>query len=137
MSETLPNFWNFPFPFQGSASNTQSILPGFMAPSYTFNIAGDEKLEARIVSDVASYGTQLDKVMEAVLELAGVTDTKGKKIEALITLFQSVQATKSTDTQLRLQHAEEALSALKQADEKKYKDRIAKRAAKIPNETAT
>ncbi|WP_299604296.1 hypothetical protein [uncultured Tateyamaria sp.] len=97
----------FRAPFSGDV--TQEIVPRVFSP----DIAGSAEIEARIQTDVASYGTQLGKVLEALQTLAAATKTDLPEIDALVAQIEGVKD-QSRDT-IRAD-AERALARLKAVD---------------------
>lgn len=97
----------FRAPFSGDV--TQEIVPRILSP----DIAGSAEIEARIQTDVASYGTQLGKVLEALQTLAAAIKTDLPEIETLVGQIEDLKA-QSRDT-IRAD-AERALARLKAVD---------------------
>ncbi|MEL6450608.1 MAG: hypothetical protein AAFQ19_05065 [Pseudomonadota bacterium] len=97
----------FRAPFSGDV--TQEIVPKFFSP----DIRGVPAIEARVQTEVASYGKQLGKVLEALQTLSAATNTPLPEIDALVTQIEAVKAD-CTDT-LRADAAA-ALDRLKAAD---------------------
>jgi hypothetical protein len=83
------NPWFFPWlglfkaPLSGDVAQDYAPITSWLSPQFEFNFAGNRKIEAEVVSDVASYGKQLGILAEAVLELAD-----GSQGEAVVRLRQ-------------------------------------------------
>jgi hypothetical protein len=109
MFPTLTPFWSptFRAPFSGDVR--QEIVPRFFSPE----IKGSPEIERRIETEVASYGKQLGKVLEALQELAARTGAALPEIDALV---EGVERVKSESKDALLADAERALSRLKAAD---------------------
>ena len=106
----------FPFTF---APKVEYPLSGDVvqdiAPSvFSADIAGDAEAEYRIHRNVASYGTQLDKILAALEVIAAKVEVDLPEIQDL---QERVTAEKQTHRESLRRRAEEALSALKDADE--------------------
>ena len=56
-SPAFDPFWMFRLPLSGAVN--QRITAPWFSPSLTVNYAGDPAVEDRVVTEVASYGTQL------------------------------------------------------------------------------
>lgn len=58
-------------PFPDLTKLMQNIAPqtSWFSPTYEINFAGNREIEADIVSNVASYGTQLGALIKAILEI--------------------------------------------------------------------
>lgn len=92
---TFPPFaWQMPL-----SGDVKDISPvtSWMCPQYEINIAGNAKLEKQVITEVASYGKQLGKISNAVLELA---DGKpGDAVAALRKMAEEIDALKSKTLQ--------------------------------------
>ena len=62
--------WWSPFPDLTKLMQNISPQTNWFSPTYEVNFAGNREIEADVVSNVASYGTQLGALTKAVLELA-------------------------------------------------------------------
>ncbi|GGX54045.1 hypothetical protein GCM10007385_22800 [Tateyamaria omphalii] len=102
----------FRAPFSGDV--TQEIVPRILSP----DIAGSAEIEARIQTDVASYGTQLGKVLEALQTLAAATKTDLPAIDKLVAQIEGVKD-QNRDT-IRAD-AERALARLKAVDKESWR----------------
>ncbi len=101
-----PWFWAFKSPLSGDVEQSIAPVTQWWSPQLEVNIAGDRKLEARIIAEVASYGSQLGTLTDAVLELAEGKDSE--TIRKLQDLANQIDSEKR-----RYQHAE--LTALKRS----------------------
>ncbi len=112
----------FDFPFR---LFDQSISPvtSWFSPNYEINFAGDKSMEQKIVADVASYGTQLNRITEALLVLAAGHNEPA--IEKLRELYASIEQVKTqTNTQL-VKRIEQDLAKLKAQDTDAYQQLLA------------
>ena len=97
----------FRAPFSGDV--TQEITPRLFSP----DIKGNPLIEHKIQTEVASYGKQLGKVLEALKLLSDKTGVALPEIDTLITEIEEVKS--DTKDALRAD-AEDALARLKRAD---------------------
>lgn len=97
----------FRAPFSGDV--TQEITPRFLSP----DIKGSPAIEQRVQTDVASYGKQLGKVLEALQKLSVATGTDLPEIDGLV---EQVEAVKADAKEALRAEAEDALARLKKAD---------------------
>lgn len=98
----------FRAPFSGDV--TQEIVPRILSP----DIAGSPEIEAKIHTDVASYGTQLGKVLDALQTLSKATKTDLPEIDKLVA---DINAAKAQSTDMIRAEAERALDRLRAVDE--------------------
>lgn len=94
-------------PFSGDV--TQEIVPRLFSP----DIKGSPEIEGRVVAEVASYGKQLGKLLEAVQELAQRT---GEPLPEIETLIEQITEIKNDSRDVLKAEAEAALARLKAAD---------------------
>ncbi|MEX0349105.1 MAG: hypothetical protein AB3N15_06730 [Paracoccaceae bacterium] len=107
--------WSPEFRFPLSGDVQQEIEP-------TIGIRGIPAIEARVQREVASYGTQLGKVLDALQALSGETGVALPQIDALVAGVEEVKA----DCKEALRnHAAEALRKLKEADPDAFESVIA------------
>lgn len=99
----------FRFPLSGDVSQD-------IEPQLTTKIAGVPEIEAYVVRDVASYGRQLGRISEAVLELADAQHHDGPKVQALRDLVNEIDTVKHDRKGVLRQDAETALARLRDAD---------------------
>ena len=119
------NPWLFPWwgLFKGPLSGdvTQDIAPitSWLSPQFEFNFAGNRRIEAEVVADVASYGKQLGILSEAMLELAG--GNKGEAVDRLKKLTIQIDKVKHQHEDRLEQKVKADLDKLKQHDPKALK----------------
>ena len=100
-------------PFSGDV--TQEITPRFLSP----DIKGSPAIEERVQREVASYGKQLGKVLEALQVLAAKAELELPEIDALVT---EVEAVKGDAKEALRKDAEDALARLKAVDEDGWRE---------------
>jgi len=98
----------FRAPFSGDV--TQEIAPQVLSPT----IQGIPEIEHKVQTEVASFGKQLGKILEALHTLSVATDTPLPEIEALI---EGVQAVKDQSQADYRAEAEAALTRLRAVDQ--------------------
>ncbi len=98
----------FRAPFSGDV--TQEIVPRLFSP----DIKGIPEIEARVQTEVASYGKQLGKVLEALQTLSAATNTPLPEIDALVAGIKEVKDDSRADFRA---DAEAALARLRAVDE--------------------
>ncbi|MEX0369181.1 MAG: hypothetical protein AB3N09_01020 [Tateyamaria sp.] len=103
----------FHAPFSGDV--TQEIVPRVFSP----DIAGVPEIEGKIHAEVASYGTQLGKVLDALQTLSKATTTPLPEIDALVA---QIDAVKDNSSAILRADAERALDRLKSVDKAAWKD---------------
>ncbi|MFQ1698990.1 hypothetical protein ACJ5NV_00200 [Loktanella agnita] len=94
-------------PFSGDV--TQEITPRILSP----DIKGSPVIEHRVQTEVASYGRQLGKVLDALMLLAAKTETPLPEISQLLT---EIEAVKLDAKEALHDEAHDALSRLKAVD---------------------
>jgi DNA anti-recombination protein RmuC len=102
-----------------SGNVTQDIDPRFFSPNLTFEFAGDQKVEGRIVSRVASYGQQLDTLIEAVQTLAKAT---GTDLDELDKMAKRIADEKAASKDELAESARKSLSELRKIDESLHRE---------------
>ncbi|MDK3018129.1 hypothetical protein [Pseudodonghicola flavimaris] len=95
-------------PFSGDV--TQEIVPRVFSP----DIQGVPEIEEKVQTEVASYGKQLGKVLEA-LETLG--KNAGVPLPDIDKLIKGVEAVKSQSAEALKAEAEAALARLRAVDE--------------------
>ncbi|MYM57461.1 hypothetical protein [Thalassovita mangrovi] len=110
------SFWSPTFRFPLSGDVTQDIDP-------EIQIAGVPEIEARVVREVASYGAQLGKVLEALQALGAATGTELGEIDALVGQVEAVKADSRDAIRAR---AEAALKRLREVDEDGWREVVGK-----------
>ncbi|WP_424931393.1 hypothetical protein [Amaricoccus macauensis] len=104
-----------------SGNVTQDIDPRFFSPTVNVDIAGDGRLEGRIVRNVASYGRQLDTVIDTVLRLAEKTGTDAGELAGL---SARIEAEKLDHRATLRERAEDALTDLLRDDPEAYRELV-------------
>ena len=105
----------FRAPFSGDV--TQEIVPRFFSP----DIKGVPEIELKVQTEVASYGKQLGKVLEALQTLAAATETPLPEIDALVTGIEAVKA----DSRAAIRaDAQAALARLRAIDTDGWRDLV-------------
>jgi hypothetical protein len=113
MFPNLLPYFMFRAPFSGDV--TQEIVPRLFSP----DIKGSPEIEERIVREVASYGRQLGKVLEALQALSAKTGVKLPEIDEIVA---GVERVKADSKETLREEAEAALARLKAADEAAWKE---------------
>ncbi|MDH3227503.1 MAG: hypothetical protein OEM67_10510 [Thermoleophilia bacterium] len=114
------NPWFFPWwglfegPLSGDVTQDISPVTSWFSPQLELHFAGDRRIEAEVVADVASYGRQLGILSEAVLELAG--GKKGDAVARLQELAAKIEAVKERHSDALEQSVKSDLERLKQQD---------------------
>lgn len=98
----------FRAPFSGDV--TQEITPRFMSP----DIQGNAEIEHRVQTEVASYGKQIGKILEALQILAEHSKTPLPEIDALVTQVEGIKDQSKDAIRAR---AEAAMEKLREVDE--------------------
>ncbi|MDO6728741.1 hypothetical protein Q4577_01845 [Marinovum sp. 2_MG-2023] len=100
-------------PFSGDV--TQEITPRILSP----DIKGVPEIEHKVQVEVASYGKQLGKILEALQTLSEATGTPLPEIDAMV---QQIEAVKSDSKAALRADAEAALERLRAADEPAWRE---------------
>lgn len=114
------NPWLFPWlgflngPLSGDV--IQDLTTSWLSPQFEFNFAGNHRIEAEVVADVASYGKQLGILSEAVLELA--QGKKGEGIKRLESVVADIEKVKKRHNEKLDQKIKAQLDQLKRHDPK-------------------
>ena len=104
-------------PLSGDVAQAIAPLTNWFSPTIEMNFAGDRRIEADVVSNVASYGKQLGMLTDAVLALSKVTkDGGGEAVARLAELAGRIEACKKRYNSGLEQQAREALERLQKAD---------------------
>ncbi|MBB93238.1 MAG: hypothetical protein CML68_01335 [Rhodobacteraceae bacterium] len=101
----------FRAPFSGDV--TQAISPSVLSPE----IKGSPQVEQKVLTEVASYGKQLGKILEA---LKTISDKTGIELDEIDQLIKDVQEVKDTCKVEARADAEAALDRLKRVDEEAW-----------------
>lgn len=105
----------FRAPFSGDV--TQEITPRFFSP----DIKGSPVIEARVQTEVASFGTQLGMILDALQTLSAATGTPLPVIDKLVADVEEVKL--DVKEGLR-EEAEAALERLRKVDEAAYRSLV-------------
>ncbi|MEM0910702.1 MAG: hypothetical protein AAGJ37_06980 [Pseudomonadota bacterium] len=109
------NPWlNFYWPLSGDVKDISPVTTWF-SPNYEINFAGNREIEARIISETASYGKQLGKLTAAVLEIAD--GEPGEAVENLRKLSADIEKAKNSAIQDSIKSQ---LEKLKDSDPEAY-----------------
>ena len=103
----------FRAPFSGDV--TQEIVPRLFSP----DIKGVPEIEHKVLTEVASYGKQLGKVLEALQILSASTQTPLPDIDALVT---GIEAVKEKSKAAIRADAMAALERLRAIDEDSWRE---------------
>lgn len=98
----------FRAPFSGDV--TQAISPRLFSPV----IKGSPEIEHRVETEVASFGKQLGKIIEALRELS---DETGRSLPEIEKLYREIETVKADHKDRLREEAEAALEKLKAAGE--------------------
>jgi hypothetical protein len=113
MSYTNP-WLNFYWPLSGDVKDISPVTSWF-SPNYEINFAGDQEIEAQIISQTASYGKQLGKLSAAVLELAD--SGPGEAVENLRKMTDDIEKMKTSALQEKIK---QQLKRLQETDKDAY-----------------
>lgn len=98
----------FRAPFSGDV--VQEIAPRVLSPEFK----GIPEVEYKVQTEVASYGTQLGKILDALMILSEATKTPLPEIAKLV---EDIEAVKTESVEDYRANAEEALKRLRRVDE--------------------
>ena len=115
----------FRLPLSGAVN--QRITAPWFSPSLTVNYAGDPAIEDRVVTEVASYGTQLGWLNEIVLALANKQAIPRDTLNSLAKAVQDIEAIKKQVQPSALDAANNALDQLQREDADEYASLLRKR----------
>jgi hypothetical protein len=120
MNWLFPWWWSaFKAPLSGDVSDI-SPETNWFSPQVEVNVAaGNRKVEAEVVSRVASYGKQLGMVIDALLEIAG--ENEGPAVSALHDLAEQIEEVKEKHKAVLEDVAVDALNRLKTTDPETFK----------------
>lgn len=102
----------FRAPFSGDV--TQEITPRFMSPDFK----GNAEIEHRVQTEVASYGKQIGKILEALQILAADADISLNDIDHLVDKVEDIKSQSKDSIRAR---AEEAMAKLREVDEESWR----------------
>jgi hypothetical protein len=103
----------FRAPFSGDV--TQAISPRLFSPE----IKGNREIEFKIETEVASFGKQLGKIIEA---LRALSDETGRPLPAIEEIYNEVEALKAEHKGRLREEAKDALDKLKEADKQAWQE---------------
>ncbi len=115
----------FRAPFSGNV--TQEISPRLLSP----NIQGVPEIEHKIETEVASFGKQLGKIIEALMKLS---DDPKKQIPEIHDLHERIEAVKADSKEMLKANAIDALARLKAANKEEWAALVADAQTKPPSE---
>lgn len=101
----------FRAPFSGDV--TQEITPRFMSPDFR----GNAEIEHRVQTEVASYGKQIGKIMDALQTLSAETGTPLPEIDDLVAQVEDI---KSQSKEAIRDQAKQAMQKLREVDEEAW-----------------
>lgn len=107
-----PSFLSFNLP---SGNVSQSFAP-FFTQQVGMTYAGNREIEERVVADVASFGRQIGRLLDAVVLLA--RDRPEPEFATLRTMAAEIKRVKEETRSSALRDARAALDALARADPK-------------------
>lgn len=112
---SFPLPWGVEFKLPGADQNQQWIAPvtNWLSPTVV-TYAGDREIEARVVTEIASFGKQLGILTDALLELAD--DRPGEAVTRLRRIATRIEAVKIQHRRDLEERAEEAFDELLKAD---------------------
>jgi len=110
------------WPFSGNVM--QQIAAPWFSPSVTFNFAGDPAVEDRVVSDVASYGSQLGWLTDIALALADERSPPEDSLKKLRLAADQIAKIKEAVGQTAVQKANDALDDLQRDSAAEYEGLI-------------
>ena len=116
----------FRAPFSGNV--TQEISPRLLSQ----NIQGVPEIEHKIETEVASFGKQLGKIIEALLEMSDDPETQIPEIHKL---HKQIEAVKAESKEILKANAINALARLKAANQDDWAAIVAEARAETPSET--
>ncbi|WP_373991910.1 hypothetical protein [Duganella sp. BuS-21] len=105
----------------------QRIYSPWFSPALTFNFAGDEAVEARVVADVASYGKQIGWLNEIVLAQLEGKAPKAEVVNKLTNAVAKIEEIKKGKKNEAYRAAVTALDFLADSQPELYKDLVEKR----------
>lgn len=109
-----PWWWILKSPLSGDLEQSIAPVTQWWSPQLEFNIAGDRQLEAKIIAEIASYGSQLGTLTDAVLELADDRDSEG--LQKLRALAEKIDQEKREYQKAEVDALKDTLIRLKQED---------------------
>lgn len=94
----------------------QNISPTttWFSPTYEINYAGNQEIEAKVTTEVASFGKQLGVLTDAVMEIAD--GEQGEALEKLRGIASEIETIKKNHKSELPSQLAAGLSALKETD---------------------
>ena len=119
MNPWLNSLWNFyAYPFSGDVNQNNSPVTSWLSPHVEFNFSGNRRVEAEIISDIASYGKQLGILSEAIIELA--EGKQGQALNRLRKLIDSIENVKDYHLDTQIHKVRSDLEELKKSNKKAF-----------------
>jgi len=106
--------WWSPFPDLTKLMQNISPQTSWFSPTYEVNFAGNREIEADVVSNVASYGTQLSALIKAVKEIG--KDDDGPAMTWLRELAAQIDDRKSERKSSQEDDLRQTLDEIKKTD---------------------
>lgn len=116
-----PNWLNTTLNFPLSGGVSQRIAPIFDMADYH----GEPRIEQRILTDVAGYGSQLGTTLDALCFLAPKTDARFARLHSIKDRIDAVKKAFEDDHE---RDAIDALERLRQSDPERWRKLIAAQA---------
>ncbi len=99
----------FAYPLSGD------VVQG-ISPQFGFEIEGIPEVEHEVVTSVASYGTQLGKLTDAVLALADKVGLEGPEVDCVREIAAGVEAAKGRVKEAVRERAEKAAARVEKLE---------------------
>ena len=111
------------FPFTWFRSPLSGDVIQNISPEFTsVDIAGNARIERRIVQEVASYGDQLGTMLDVLMLLSKSLEQSSPEVKALEDLVKKVNRIKSQEKTSAADRARDALKTLKSTDPSAFRD---------------
>ena len=117
--------WMFRAPWSGNVA--QRITAPWFSPSLTVNYAGDAAVEDRVVTEVASYGTQLGWLTEIVIASANGQPLPTETLARLEKAAREIDAIKEQSRASAIEAANNALDRLERDNPAQYNELLRER----------
>lgn len=111
------------FPYTG---DYQRLFSGWFSPQTTINFAGKWPVEERVITDVASYGTQLGWISDIVLALAEKKEPNSAAVQKLAHAVEQIKAIKAKHANTIEGDAIYALDRLKRENPEGFRKLVTK-----------
>lgn len=109
------------YPFGQFDQNVNPVTTWF-SPKYTFNFKGVPQIEEQVQAEVASFGTQLGALLDAVVELAG--DKRSAELDRVRELSEKIEDVKAQHQKVRLDELKRDIERLKAQDAAAYAELV-------------